>query len=372
MSFTQRGLKMRELTDKEEKDLVKYCMEPKNTRLALAIGQVIPTLIGSHESHAEETMMSELTDEEKEFLIDYCMKPENARLALAIGQVIPTIERRILSSFLEKLDKSVKKEIESRDDLRWRPCIPKKDLEEEDLKEKFTILYVMTMENQEVEIHLGLFNWNSGPKERELYVGTHKKIEGRTIHWPNEKLADFLNHPDIKKDDSRHWRSFSTPIHRYINNVKSLSTLNDELKGGKIKYFTGELVCFAGKHFEKIGRVKMVSDMNLEQEIQRFFEGAKQGLDVLRPAVVELDLHLARKFDFFRFINLDENRMSDVFAYFFDPDETHGQKRPISWKIPGRRECGLVVGKQLVSCQHRSGGANHGEPQDRYRDSFPT
>ena len=70
----------------------------------------------------------------------------------------------------------------------------------------------------------------------------------------------------------------------------------------------------------------MVSDMNLEQEIQRFFEGAKQGLDVLRPAVVELDRHLARKFDFFRFINLDENRMSDVFAYFFDPDETHGQR----------------------------------------------
>ena len=238
---------MRELTDKEEKDLVKYCMEPKNTRLALAIGQVIPTLIGSHESHAEETMMSELTDEEKEFLIDYCMKPENARLALAIGQVIPTIERRILSSFLEKLDKRVKKEIESRDDLRWRTCIPKKDLEEEDMQKTLTILYVMTMEGQGIEIHLGLFNWNSGDKERELYVGTHKEIEGREILWPKEKLADFLKRPDIEGegDGDRHWWSFSTNIHRYINSIESQSTLDDELKGGKIEYFTAELLRFA-------------------------------------------------------------------------------------------------------------------------------
>ncbi len=63
----------------------------------------------------------------------------------------------------------------------------------------------------------------------------------------------------------------------------------------------------------------------LIQETPRFFEGVRQGLDVLRPAVVELDRHLARKFDFFHFINLDENRMSDVFAYLLDPYQTHGQ-----------------------------------------------
>ena len=66
----------------------------------------------------------------------------------------------------------------------------------------------------------------------------------------------------------------------------------------------------------------MISETNLE----RFFEGAKQGLGVLRPAIVELDRHLARKFDFFRFINLNENQMSDVFAYLLDPNETHGQR----------------------------------------------
>ena len=66
----------------------------------------------------------------------------------------------------------------------------------------------------------------------------------------------------------------------------------------------------------------MVSETNLE----RFFEGVKQGLGVLRPAIVELDRHLARQFDFFRFINLNENQMSDVFAYLLDPNETHGQR----------------------------------------------
>ena len=66
----------------------------------------------------------------------------------------------------------------------------------------------------------------------------------------------------------------------------------------------------------------MVSETNIE----RFFEGVKQGLGVLRPAIVELDRHLARQFDFFRFINLNENQMSDVFAYLLNPNETHGQR----------------------------------------------
>ena len=77
----------------------------------------------------------------------------------------------------------------------------------------------------------------------------------------------------------------------------------------------------------------MVSETNLEQETRRFFEDAKQGLNVLRPAVVELDRHLARKFNFFHSIDFlgsirqkAEDRMSDVFAYLLDPNETHGQR----------------------------------------------
>ena len=35
---------MRDLTPEDEKYLVKYCMEPKNILLALAIGQIRPKL----------------------------------------------------------------------------------------------------------------------------------------------------------------------------------------------------------------------------------------------------------------------------------------------------------------------------------------
>ena len=69
----------------------------------------------------------------------------------------------------------------------------------------------------------------------------------------------------------------------------------------------------------------MVGDTNLKQETRRFFEGAKQGLAIWRQATANLDLHLARRFTFFYFVDLDENRMSDVFAYLLNPDETHGQ-----------------------------------------------
>ena len=69
----------------------------------------------------------------------------------------------------------------------------------------------------------------------------------------------------------------------------------------------------------------MVGDTNLKQETRRFFEGAKQGLAIWQQATAILDLHLARRFTFFHFIDLDENRMSDVFAYLLNPDETHGQ-----------------------------------------------
>ena len=76
----------------------------------------------------------------------------------------------------------------------------------------------------------------------------------------------------------------------------------------------------------------MVSDTSFEQKTRIFFEGAKQGLNVLRPAIVEFDRHLARKFNFFNSIAFfdsisrkREDRVSDVFAYLLDPNGTHGQ-----------------------------------------------
>ena len=69
----------------------------------------------------------------------------------------------------------------------------------------------------------------------------------------------------------------------------------------------------------------------IRQETPRFFEGARQGLHALRPVVIELDRHLARKFNFFHAIAFfdslkAEDRMSYVLANLLDPDETHGQQ----------------------------------------------
>ena len=100
--------------------------------------------------------------------------------------------------------------------------------------------------------------------------------------------------------------------------------------------------------------MKVVSDMNLEKEVPRFFKGAKQGLDVLAQSrieylkkevprffkgakqgldvigkiedhLAEIKVHLASEFNVFHSIKFEENRISDVFAYLLDPDETHGQ-----------------------------------------------
>ena len=63
----------------------------------------------------------------------------------------------------------------------------------------------------------------------------------------------------------------------------------------------------------------------LAKDVPRFFEGVRGRLEILTQYRVEVETHLARRFSFFHFIDFDENRMSDVFAYLLDPNETHGQ-----------------------------------------------
>ena len=102
----------------------------------------------------------------------------------------------------------------------------------------------------------------------------------------------------------------------------------------------------------------MVGDTNLKQETRRFFEGAKQGLAIWRQATANLDLHLARRFTFFYFIDLDENRMSDVFAYLLNPDETHGQGElflreflsdvPLKW-LPESDWSRVSIGREVIT-----------------------
>ena len=102
----------------------------------------------------------------------------------------------------------------------------------------------------------------------------------------------------------------------------------------------------------------MVGDTNLKQETRRFFEGAKQGLAIWQQATANLDLHLARRFTFFHFIDLDENRMSDVFAYLLNPDENHGQGDlflreflsdvPLEW-LPESDWSRVRIGREVIT-----------------------
>lgn len=102
----------------------------------------------------------------------------------------------------------------------------------------------------------------------------------------------------------------------------------------------------------------MAGDTNLKQETRRFFEGAKQGLAIWQQATANLDLHLARRFTFFHFIALDENRMSDVFAYLLNPDETHGQGElflreflsdvPLKW-LPESDWSRVSIGREVIT-----------------------
>ena len=184
-----------------------------------------------------------MSEEEKKWLLEYCMEPENTKLALEIGEIKPELERRILSSFLEKLVDSVNRKL-GECGLHWRTCI-QEDLQEE-LEKQFAILLIMTMEEKkrETEIHFGLCRY---PQDKLLYVGTHRERKNKQIPWPACDLASFMEKPGIRRgDDSRHWWFDPIDMHRCISGIKGLSELNDDkLRCGKIKYFTDKLVRYA-------------------------------------------------------------------------------------------------------------------------------
>ncbi len=101
--------------------------------------------------------MRELTPEEEKYLVKYCMESkENTRLALAIGHIQVQLRAKILSSFLKKLDKNVRKKLEACGRLRqWKTKVietkvrNESDSTREENRFESTraekIIYVMTM-----------------------------------------------------------------------------------------------------------------------------------------------------------------------------------------------------------------------------------
>ena len=177
--------------------------------------------------------MPDLTPEERNFLIDYCMRPENTRIALEIYQCYPELRKKIISSFLKKLDMSIKRELEECEcECQWQTCIPQTNPE----VGGSSSLYIMTMKKRGIEIHLALYN------RTDLFVGTPRENED---NWPNGALESFLRCVvrSLNKGN-RLWLWWFKPrdIHMSIESVEALSTLND---CQTITYFTPELMHFA-------------------------------------------------------------------------------------------------------------------------------
>ena len=175
--------------------------------------------------------MRDLTPEGRDFLVGYCMEPKNTWLALAVGQVQLELKTAIVSAFVERLDESVKGELERRGLINWKRTIPKTNLEKEEP------IYVMTMKDRGIEIQLVY-------GEGDLYVGTPVS----NGDWPID-LAGFLEREDLGlKTRNRYWHWWFNPAenHRSIGSIEALSKLNDdELRCEKIAYFTAILVNFA-------------------------------------------------------------------------------------------------------------------------------
>ena len=103
--------------------------------------------------------MRELTAEEKKYLVKYCMEPGNTWLALAIGEVQPLLT---IKMFVPALDKRVKKCLEKHG-LHWQPEIPEKV----EVEGSFPI-YMMTMSDPEIKVELWV------DSKFNLFVGTRK------------------------------------------------------------------------------------------------------------------------------------------------------------------------------------------------------
>ena len=179
--------------------------------------------------------MRDLTPDDEEYLVKYCMEPKTIWLALAIGQIRPKLREKIVSLFLKELDESVKEELKDKErDCQWQTCIS--DPETIKKEQGDPSIYVMR-DRGGIEIHL------CAHIGTDLFMGTPAEKGA----WPNG-LNGFLERTDLElKTGNSKWRWWFDPkCHRSIGSVEALSKLNnDELRRGKIEYFTAELVRFA-------------------------------------------------------------------------------------------------------------------------------
>ena len=182
--------------------------------------------------------MRDLTPEE--FLVDFCMKPENTSLALAIGQIQTRLRQHILLSFIEKLDKSVKNELNEKD-LGWESRVPEPP-------EKFPggdeyPIYILTMLGSRIEIHLVCQKRvnRRGDEDYLLYVGSPEANEA----CPKaDRLAPFFEgknlNLDLETESGWPWWFYLGDGHKAVEDWTAL--LDEESRWEKIRYLTDILV----------------------------------------------------------------------------------------------------------------------------------
>ena len=190
-------------------------------------------------------LTGELTSEDRNFLVDYCMKPENTWLALAIGEVQPDLKKAIVSSFVKALDESVKNKLERLERLE-RQWTRTRKTPEMNLERNGDIpIYVMTMEDQGIEIQLLVYK--KGAQE-DLFVGTPVNNEACNEAWLTELkgLLEERTGLTLGKTASFEWWFKPVINHMSIGSIEALSKLNDDkVRSQKIDYFTTILVKFA-------------------------------------------------------------------------------------------------------------------------------
>ena len=183
-------------------------------------------------------MIRDLTDKEKEVLVEYCRKPENIELALAIGQ-IQSMLREAIVCFLKELDKSVTKKLEECG-LHWETHIQKTNLEENE-----NSLYEMSMEAQDIQIHLEY-------EKENLFVGIPKNEA-----FPSpDALRRFLKDKGLKdseEDDNNNWPWWIYPAESHKSVAVLITRHEDQLRREKIKYLTNELVPLAEAISKELG-----------------------------------------------------------------------------------------------------------------------
>ena len=164
--------------------------------------------------------MADLTLEGEKFLVDYCMESKNTWLALAIGQIQPALKRAIVRSFLEELEEAIAAELKRVSiDSRWKPRIRDED---------GYMIVVLAMEDW-TELLLVY-----QAREEDLFIGVRSTSDACPAA---DRLKPYFRDEDLEfKTDDPDWHWWFSPAkdHRSLSDLITLC--DEQSKSEKIEY----------------------------------------------------------------------------------------------------------------------------------------